>query len=154
MIFKRLAVCAVIGVLASVACLPSGGSSAAAPRMRSYPLPSDGWKSGQAAITALSAAPFHATLTRFGACTSDRFRDYLWPAGYRVRFHPTVLLDAKGRVVAHQGQYISVGGGIVGTASWPDAARCYKGGDVWAIQGPIQVGRPPPGLLPPRASSP
>jgi hypothetical protein len=56
------------------------------------------------------------------------------------------LLDPTGKVVAHQGQYITAGGGVVGTASWPSAARCYKGGQVWAIQGPIQVGRP--GLAP------
>ena len=79
-------------------------------------------------------------------CTSDGLIDYLWPAGYRVRFDPTVLLDPTGKIVAHQGQYVTVGGGIVGTASWASAARCYKGGDVWAIQGPVQVGRP--GLAP------
>ena len=93
-------------------------------------------------MEAISSVPFQAALTKSGMCTSGSSADYLWPAGYRVRFHPTVLLDPKGRVVAHQGQYVTVGGGIVGTASWPSAARCYKGGDVWAIQGPVHVGRP------------
>jgi hypothetical protein len=98
-------------------------------------------------MEAISSAPFHATLTRSGACTPNGSVGYLWPAGYRVRFHPTVLLDPAGKVVAHQGQYITVGGGIVGTASWPSAARCYKDGSVFAIQSSIQVGRP--GEIPP-----
>ena len=70
-------------------------------------------------MEAISSAPFHVTLTRLGTCTSDGLIDYLWPAGYRVRFDPTVLLDPTGKIVAHQGQYVTVGGGIVGTASWP-----------------------------------
>jgi hypothetical protein len=150
--FRRWITCLMIGVLASVA-LPLTGSSAAAPnqRTRSYRLPSDGWKPGQAAMEAISSAPFHATLTRSGICTSDGSISYLWPAGYRVRFHPTVLLDPTGKVVAEQGQYITVGGGIVGTASWPSAARCYKGGDVFAIQSSVQRGRP--GLIPAGTSS-
>jgi hypothetical protein len=141
--FRRLTACLVVGVLASVVG-PLSGASAATSRHRtlSYPLPSDGWKPGQGAMEAISSGPFHATLTQSGACTSSASVDYLWPAGYRVRFHPTVLLDPRGRVVAHQGQYVTVGGGFVGTASWPSAARCYKGGDVWAIQGAVHVGRP------------
>jgi hypothetical protein len=144
--------CLVIGVLASIA-LPLSDASPATPtqQTRSYPLPSDGWKPGQIAMEAISSAPFHATLTRSGTCTSGRSISYLWPAGYRVRFHPTVLLDPKGKVVAHEGQYITVGGGIVGTASWPGAARCYKGGNVFAIQSPVQLDRP--GLIPAGPSS-
>ena len=147
MSFRRLTALLVIGVLGGVLCPLSGGSAATLNRStRSYPLPSDGWKPGQGAMEAISSAPFHATLTRLGTCTSDGLIDYLWPAGYRVRFDPTVLLDPTGKIVAHQGQYVTVGGGAVGTASWPSAARCYKGGAVWAIQGPVQVGRP--GLAP------
>lgn len=143
MSFKRLIAILVAGVVASLACPLSGASAATlSQRTRSYPLPSDGWKPGEAAMEAVTSAPFHATLTQSGTCTSGRSVDYLWPAGYRVRFHPTVLLDPAGRIVAHQGQYVTVGGGVVGTASWPSAARCYKGGDVWAIQGSVQVGRP------------
>jgi len=108
---------------------------------RSYPLPSDGWRPGQGVLLAGSGWHFQATLSPSGACTSNDSVDYLWPSGYRVRFHPTELLDPKGRVVARQGQFMTVAGGIVGTASWPAAARCYKGGDVWEVQGPIQVGR-------------
>jgi hypothetical protein len=144
--FKR-SPCIGTRVLASIA-LPLSAVSAASstPRTRSYPLPSDGWKPGKGAMEAISSAPFSASLTRSGACTAAASITYLWPAGYRVRFHPTVLLDPAGKVVAHQGQYITVGGGIVGTASWPDAARCYKGGDVWAIEGSVKVGRP--GIVP------
>lgn len=137
----------VVGLLASVVVPLAGASSAASTqRTRSYSLPSDGWKPGQAAMGALTSAPFQATLTQSGTCSSDGSIDYLWPAGYRVRFHPTVLLDPSGKVVAHQGQYVTVGGGVVGTASWPSAAHCYKEGQVWAIQGPVRVGRP--GLVP------
>jgi hypothetical protein len=153
-LFRGWAVGLVVGVLVSVA-LPLSDASAAThtQRTRSYAVPSDGWKPGQGGMLAISSAPFHATLTRSGTCTSDRSINYLWPAGYRVRFHPTVLLGPTGKVVAHQGQYITVGGGFVGTASWPDATRCYKGGDVFAIQSPVQLGRD--GLIPtgPSASS-
>jgi hypothetical protein len=141
--FRNWSTCLVMCVLASIALpLSSASAGTSSQRTRSYPLPSDGWKPGQGAMEAISSGPFFATLTRSGTCTSDGLITYLWPAGYRVRFHPTVLLDTAGKVVAHQGQYITVGGGFVGTASWPDAARCYKGGDVWAIQGPVRVGRP------------
>ena len=137
----------VVGVLVSLAHPLSDASAATSThRTHSYSLPSDGWKPGQAAMEAVSSGPFQATLSQSGTCTADASSDYLWPAGYRVRFHPTVLLDPSGRIVAHQGQYVTVGGGVVGTASWPSAARCYKGGQVWAIQGPVLVGRP--GLAP------
>jgi hypothetical protein len=143
----RLTAFFIVGVLASVACPQSVASaSTSAHRTQSFSLPSDGWRPGQAAMAALSSAPFQPTLTKSGTCTSDSSIDYLWPAGYRVRFHPTVLLDPSGKVVAHQGQYVTVGGGVVGTASWPRAARCYRGGEVWAIQGSVQVIRP--GLAP------
>ncbi len=149
---RRWTMCLAIGVLATGA-LPSSEAAAASPaqRTRSYPLPSDGWKPGQSAMEAVSSAPFHATLTRSGTCTSDRSISYIWPAGYRVRFHPTVLLDPAGKVVARQGQYVTVGGGFVGTASWPSAARCYKGGSVFAIQSWVQLGRP--GSIPARPPS-
>ena len=144
---KSLKVILGISALAICACPALGASAATSSQSsRSYALPSDGWKPGQAAMTALSSRPFGATVTSSGACTSTGSVEYLWPAGYRVRLHPTVLLDPAGKVVAQQGQYVSVGGGVVGTASWPSAARCYKGGQVWAIQGPIKVGRP--GLAP------
>ena len=147
MSFRRWTTCLVIGAASVAIPLSTAAAGTPAQRARSYPLPSDGWKPGQSAMEAISSAPFHATLTRSKACTPNGSVSYLWPAGYRVRFHPTVLLDPTGRVVAHEGQYITVGGGIVGTASWPSAARCYKGGGVFAIQSSIQVGRP--GEIPP-----
>ena len=147
MSFTRWTAFLAVGVLAGVACpLSAACAATSSRRAHTYPLPSDGWKPGKAAMKAISSAPFHATLTRSGPCTSDGSTGYLWPAGYKVRFHPTVLLDPKGRVVAHQGQYITVGGGIVGTASWPSAARCYRGVQIWAIQSSVSVGRP--GLAP------
>jgi hypothetical protein len=148
--FRRWTAFLVVGVLAAACPISVAAAATSSQRTRSYPLPSDGWKPGQAAMQAISSAPFQATLTQSRTCTSSAHVDYLWPAGYRVRFHPTVLLNPRGRVVAHQGQYVTVGGGIVGTGSWPSAARCYKGGDVWAVQGPVQVGRP--GQLAPSAS--
>jgi hypothetical protein len=147
MLFGRWTAFLIVGVLASVACpLSVAATATSAHRTRSYPLPSDGWRPGQPAMAALSSAPFQPTLTKSGTCTSSSSIDYLWPEGYRVRFHPTVLLDPSGKVVAHQGQYVMVGGGVVGIPSWPSAARCYKGGQVWAIQGPVQVFKP--GLTP------
>jgi hypothetical protein len=131
--------CLAIGLLAGAG-FPL--SAAGGQQAHSFPLPSDGWRPGRATMQAISSAPFHASLTGSGACTSGGSMEYLWPAGYRVRFHPTELLDPAGRIVAHQGQYITVGGGIVGSASWPAAARCDRGGEVWAVQGPVRVGRP------------
>jgi hypothetical protein len=149
---RRFTLLVVVGVLASVVPpLSEASASTSIQRTRSYALPSDGWKPGQAAMEAISSAPFRATLTRAGACTSDKSTEYLWPVGYRVRFHPTVLINSTGRVVAREGQYVTVGGGIVGTASWRNAARCYEGGQVWAIQGLVDVGRP--GALPQGPSS-
>ena len=49
----------------------------------------------------------------------------LWPAGYKVRFHPTELVDPHGRVVAHEGDLVMVGGGFV-PASKPQ--RCTSPG--------------------------
>lgn len=147
MSLRKWTTCLVIGAASVAITLSPAAAGTLTQPGRSYPLPSDGWKTGQSAMEAISSAPFHALLTHSGACTPDRSVTYLWPAGYRVRFHPTVLLDPAGKVVAHQGQYITVGGGIVGAASWPSAARCYKGGSVFAIQSAIQLARP--GVIPP-----
>ncbi len=57
---------------------------------------------------------FHATNTPSGACASMGIHQgtvYLWPVGYRVRFHPTELLSPNGKVVAHQNQEVNAGGG-------------------------------------------
>ena len=53
--FKRLTAILVAGVVASVACPLSGASTATSSQQsRSYPLPSDGWKPGEAAMEAVS----------------------------------------------------------------------------------------------------
>jgi hypothetical protein len=68
--------------------------------------------------------PFHASMRGGVACAwigSEGLPD-LWPAGYRVRFHPTELIDPHGRVVARQGQVVSSAGGIdPGTPGEPGA---------------------------------
>jgi hypothetical protein len=138
---RRLTACLALGVVTGLV-LPCWSAFAAGRQARSYPLPSDGWRPGQTAMQAISSSPFQARLTKSGACTSGGSLHYLWPAGYRVRFHPTELLGPNGQVVAHEGEYITVGGGVVGAASWPRASRCDKGGDLWAVQGPVRVGRP------------
>ena len=54
MSFKRLTAILVAGVVASLACPLSGASAAtSSQRTRSYPLPSDGWKPGEAAMEAV-----------------------------------------------------------------------------------------------------
>lgn len=84
--------------------------------MHDYRLPTDGWKPGDSALTAGLLGRFHATLTASGACawmsTPDQGTVYLWPAGYRVRFHPTELVSPNGDVVAHQNQTVEAGGGV------------------------------------------
>jgi len=44
--------------------------------------------------------------------------DVLWPGGYRVRVHPTELIGPRGEVVSQQSEDVSIGGQLVGTASW------------------------------------
>ena len=93
---------------------------------REYLLPSDGWSPGKPALTALCEGVFHATLTNGHARAwlgSDK-TIFLWPTGYRVRFGPTELIDAKGRVVGHGGQHIDTGGGFESSQSQ---------GQVWLV---------------------
>ena len=63
----------------------------------------------------LFSRPFQASMRGGVACGWIGFKDLpdLWPAGYRVRFHPTELIDPHGQVVAREGQIVSSGGGIV-----------------------------------------
>ena len=76
----KLTGCLVVGLLATAACPLSGASAAtSSQRTRSYLLPSDRWKPGQAAMQALSSGPFNAALTPSGPCTSSASIDYLWP---------------------------------------------------------------------------
>jgi hypothetical protein len=38
---------------------------------------------------------------------------YVWPAGYNVRSHPTELVNAKGHVIAREGEVLSFAGGVM-----------------------------------------
>jgi hypothetical protein len=99
-----------------------------------YALPSDGWKPGDMAMLALTSGEFHAVLTPDGACAwlGSRGGTDLWPAGYKVRFDPTRLLNAKGRVVAREGDVLQVGGGF---ATAPTGTRCVAEGQTpWHVQ--------------------
>lgn len=93
-------------------------------------------------MQALAQGPFHASVTDGKACawlgSGDTEGAVRWPAGYRVRFHPTVLLDPSGRVVAHEGDTISGGGG---TLDMTDAeSPCGRPGiEIWDLQGTLSV---------------
>src|SRR5688572_18697902 len=99
---RRMLVVVAMAVLAGVAGCESS-TDASAPNKsrpkRSYALSSNGWKPGDYAMLARGGGVFHAELTSEGACAwlGSGETNYTWPAGYRVRFHPTVLLDPKGR---------------------------------------------------------
>jgi hypothetical protein len=91
-----------------------GGSRPASVGAKSFALPSDGWRPNDSEMLALIGGPFHAVMTPQGACAwlgSAPHATYLWPAGYRVRFHPTELIGPGGDVVATEGQKISFAGG-------------------------------------------
>jgi hypothetical protein len=139
--FRRLTVCLVVcslgGAIAPVAAGASVDASEA--RTHEYRLPTDGWKIGHSREG--FGGPFHAALTKSGACAWIASYDVVWPAGYRVRFHPTELVGPTGKVVARHGEDVSIAGQLVGTASWPQASRCYKGGDLVAAQSPVLAGR-------------
>jgi hypothetical protein len=75
---------------------------------------------------------------------------YLWPAGYRVRFHPTELLSPNGKVVAHEGQKVNAGGGgyskqaaaaLSPSPAIPDYCGTVNGGIL--IESPVVSGNPP-----------
>lgn len=99
-----------------------------------FPLPSDGWKPGDGAELALTGGSFHAVLKRAGACAwlGSGDMSYFWPAGYTVRFHPTVLLDGQGHVVAKEGEHLKFGGGERPALT---ATRCSaQGQSLWNVQ--------------------
>jgi hypothetical protein len=93
----------------------NSSSIATNPQTHEYQLPTDGWKPGDGSLLMGIRGPFHAILTTSGACAwfgpPNQGTDYLWPAGYQVRFNPTELIDPSGHVVARQGQMINGGGG-------------------------------------------
>jgi hypothetical protein len=148
LILKRLAACSAFALVGIVAVpLAAGGSVAASnARAHEYRLPSDGWKPGSISMSAAFHGRFYATHTTSGACAwigepGERV-NYLWPAGYSIRLHPTELVDPTGKVIAHQGQEISSGGGIGSEAAQIASLRhCKKAATgVAEIQGPVLAG--------------
>jgi hypothetical protein len=123
-------------------------------RTHEYQLPSDGWKPGDGSVLAGIFGRFHATLTPYGACawmaTPNQGTVYLWPEGYRVRFHPTELIGPNGKVVARQGQEVNAGGGFysqqeAASLSPPPAipGYCGKAEGVALIESSVLPGRGP-----------
>lgn len=119
MSLRRLTVCTLVACSLGSVIVPvvAGGSVVASnARSHQYPLPTDGWKPGDSAVIAALFGRFHATLTTSGACawmtSPNHGTVYLWPKGYRVRFHPTELLSPNGKVVARQDQEVNAGGGF------------------------------------------
>jgi hypothetical protein len=83
------------------------------PGTTTYALPSNGWKPGDGTMDEAFFGPFHATLIDGQACAwlGNTQGPYLWPAGWRVRFNPTELIDPNGRVFATEGDLLHAGGG-------------------------------------------
>lgn len=140
-LFRRLSAGLVVCSLGSVIAPVAAGASVVTSNARTheYVLPTDGWKIGHSREG--FGGHFHAALTKSGACAWIASYDVLWPAGYLVRFHPTELIGPMGEVVSVQGEDVSIAGQLVGTASWPQASRCYKGGDLVAAQSPVLAGK-------------
>lgn len=111
---RRLAVAGLllVGVLGA-------GCSSSAPSASStaetYPLPSDGWKTGDGSLLAGLFGPLHAEMAVGGACAwlGPHRQAVLWPAGYRVRFNPTELVGPDGQVLAKAGEVLHFAGGVV-----------------------------------------
>ncbi len=64
--------------------------------------------------------PFYAVLVGGHACAwlGNTQKPALWPAGWRVRFNPTELIDPNGHVFASEGDLLHAsGGGITPTAA-------------------------------------
>ena len=161
MYVRRLTACLVLCSLGSVIAPVTAGASvvASGARTHEYRLPTDGWKPGDSYLTAGFFGRFQATLTPSGACAwmyaPNRGIVYLWPAGYRVRFHPTELLSPSGKVVAHQGQKVHAGGGgyskqAVASLSPSPATPEYCGtaNQVILIESPVVKGPPQHGGAP------
>jgi hypothetical protein len=145
---KRLTACLVVCSLGSVIAPVAASASVVASNARTheYRLPTDGWKPGDPGLLMGLLGHFHATLTSSGACawmgTPHQGTLYMWPAGYRVRFHPTELLSPNGKVVAHQDQKVSASGGVFLTQP-ADPRYCGTAEKVVVIESPVL-----PGLVP------
>jgi hypothetical protein len=134
---------ALVALVGNVTEITMAGASGVSGRTATheYSLPSDGWTTNRVTSTSLFGGTFHAGLTKSGAGAWIGPNAMLWPAGYHVRFNPTQLIDSRGRIVAKQGQRVSAGGELVGTASWPNASHCYAGGNLVAVTGSVFSGK-------------
>jgi hypothetical protein len=92
-----------------------------------YALPSNGWTPGAATMDAAFRGPFHAALVDGHACAwlGNTQKPALWPAGWRVRFNPTELIEPSGHVFASEGDTLLASGGRIP----PGAAAAQCGGD-------------------------
>jgi hypothetical protein len=96
-----------------------------------YALPSNGWKPGDGTRDAAFFGPFHAALIDGHACAwlGNIQEPALWPAGWRVRFNPTELIDPDGHVFAREGDLLHAAGGmsVVPTECGGDSAASLTG---------------------------
>jgi hypothetical protein len=108
---------------------------AVAPSSVTYPLPSDGWKPGDASLQALASGPFHATRRDGHVCAwvGADFHTMLWPANYSVRLRPVELIAPDGTVVAREGQTVNAGGG--GGPTKAGTACAQKGQQTFYVNG-------------------
>jgi hypothetical protein len=135
---RRMALLVPLASSAIALCWSTGGAFASPSHQvhRSlYSLPSNGWKPGDGAFTALLGGAFEAKLTPEGACAGLGSTNAFWPAGYHVRFHPTELLDPSGGIVARQGERVIAGGGV-GPAT-DHANRCADGAQTLVIMSSV-----------------
>lgn len=140
-----------VAALTALVLLASGCTSSRS-GSRTYRLWSDGWRPGVAEHLAAIAGPFHARMEHGVVCAwlDEREQPTRWPAAWKVRLDPTVLLDPAGHVVAHDGdRLVSAGGGDSWTA---DAhSPCGPAGsEVTDLQGKItsSTDKPRTGLSP------
>lgn len=95
------------------------------------PLPSNGWRPGDGTRQATFFGPFNAALVNGHACAwlGNIQEPTLWPAGWRIRFNPTELIDPDGHVFATEGDLLHAGGGmsVVSTQCGGDGAASLTG---------------------------
>jgi hypothetical protein len=139
-----MSACVALLLLAPSGCASHSSSAqqSGSPNSDTYPLWSDGWKAGDFEMLALTFGPFHASVKDGKACAwlgdGDTEGAVRWPAGYSIRLHPTVLLDPSGRVIAHEGDTVSGGGGTVDKTD-ADSPCGRPGIEIWDLQGGLSV---------------
>lgn len=129
--------------IAAAGALVAGCSGSPSIPPHTYPLWSDGWRAGQTAAAAALTGHFHARMTRQGACawlgSTNAISAVRWPAGWRVRLHPAILFDQSGKVVAHEGDVLTVGGGAALVAH--AGVRCGRPGQqIWDVEDGVRRG--------------